>query len=74
MYPNPANDVINLQWNEDTKTSLRLFNNQGQLIYFAKDVPLKSTHQINTQNFASGIYFLKMNNEKGATTKKIILQ
>ncbi len=74
VFPVPASDVINVQWDQGYETSLRLYNIQGQLVYFGKKVSLNNNFQINISNLVSGTYFLRANNEKGSMTKKVIIR
>jgi len=74
IFPVPASDMINIQWDQGYETSLRLYNIQGQLVFFSKKASLNTTFRINTSTLVSGTYFLRMNNKKGSVTKKIIIK
>lgn len=66
LYPNPANDVLNIEMTNEVK-SVEIFNLQGQKVITANQ------KQINIENLASGMYLVNItdvNNFKIA--KKII--
>ena len=65
IYPNPAKDnlIIELKGNKIIQnTSLSIYNIQGQLL---KQFAIKeSKTEIDIQSFSTGIYIVKVNNEK----------
>jgi len=74
VYPVPAEDILNVKWNENYISDLRLFDSSGKLIYFEKEKSLSNPHLIDISNFSAGIYYLRINNEKGVATKKITIK
>lgn len=74
VYPVPAEDIISVKWTENYPSDLRLFDSSGKLLYFEKERSLSNTYQINISDYNSGIYYLRINNERGVTTKKIIIK
>jgi len=73
VYPIPANELINIRWNENYLSDIRIFDNLGKLIFFEKEVLLSGNYPIDISKFFPGIYFLRINNEIGSTTKKFII-
>jgi hypothetical protein len=69
MYPNPANNVVNIVSTNDIKT-IEVLNYIGQTIYTNKEVNLKNV-QLNTSSFKSGVYFVKVTTTIGIKTTKI---
>ena len=69
LYPNPANDVVNVVSTNDIKT-IEVLNYIGQAIYTNKDINLKSL-QFNVSSFQSGVYFVKVTTVSGIKTTKI---
>ena len=67
--PNPAKDNLTINANASIE-SLQLFDVQGRLLV----TEITNSHQanINISNYSNGVYFLKVNSEMGAKTKKII--
>ncbi|QNM84355.1 T9SS type A sorting domain-containing protein [Polaribacter pectinis] len=74
VYPNPATTKLNISWDKSENVALRLFNTNGQLLYYNKETSLTKPLEINTSQFASGIYYLKVSSHKGNYTKKIVLK
>jgi hypothetical protein len=69
LYPNPANDVVNVVSTNDIKT-IEVLNYIGQTIYTNKDINLKSL-QLNVTSFKAGVYFVKVTTVSGIKTTKI---
>lgn len=72
MYPNPVNDVINIDNISDiVLNSAKVTDINGRTV---KEINLKgvSNTQINIGEFQSGIYFLKVNTNQGVGTTKIV--
>jgi hypothetical protein len=69
LYPNPANDVVNVVSTNDIKT-IEVLSYIGQTIYSNKSVNLK-TFQLNVSSFKAGVYFVKVTTVSGTRTTKI---
>lgn len=74
MYPNPAKTQINLRWDKGDDVSIRIYNSIGKLMYYAKDENLLDTYTIDVAQYASGLYFVKVNTLNGVVTKKLIIE
>ncbi|MGG5485428.1 T9SS type A sorting domain-containing protein [Gaetbulibacter sp. PBL-D1] len=74
MYPNPAKTQINLRWDKGDNVSIRIYNSIGKLMYYAKDENLLDTYTIDVAQYASGLYFVKVNTLNGVVTKKLIIE
>jgi len=74
LYPNPAAKEVNISWNKNEDVSIRIFNSLGKLMYYSKSATLNSTFKIDVSQYASGLYFVKINNETGVVTKKLIVE
>ncbi|TVZ55339.1 putative secreted protein (Por secretion system target) [Lutibacter sp. Hel_I_33_5] len=70
-YPNPVSKSLNIVTDLNTKAEIRLFSLDGKLVYFSKEKSLRN-HKIDTSEFSSGIYFLRINSENQIITRKII--
>ncbi len=73
VYPNPANDVITIQYSEQPKTSNRILitNQLGQIV---KEFQTKSiSTKIKLGDLPSGIYFIKLEFNNNLITKKLII-
>ena len=69
IYPNPSDEIINVDLTSVSK--VELYDIQGGKVYVASDV---LNLQIQTDMFSEGIYVLKINDNKGTTTHKISIQ
>ena len=67
-YPNPVENVLQLQLLEDTN-QITLTDISGRKLL---EEVVKSAHTIDMSAFKSGIYFLKINNTFGIQNIKII--
>ena len=67
VYPNPANDIINIISSMDIK-SISIFNNVGQTVYQENE-----TH-INIDNFESGVYIISIDNGNEIINRKILIE
>ncbi|PSR05616.1 MAG: hypothetical protein BRD49_04470 [Bacteroidetes bacterium SW_10_40_5] len=74
MYPNPTEDVLNITSNNSDTKKIELFNTQGQIMFRESFNGTKL--QLNTSDYKSGLYFIKLQNvEKGEIVdKKLIIQ
>jgi hypothetical protein len=69
LYPNPANDVVNIVSSNDIK-SIEVINYVGQTIYKNNSVNLKIT-KLDVASFNSGVYFVRITTTEGIKTSKI---
>jgi hypothetical protein len=74
IYPNPANDVLNIDLNglSKTETNIEILNTLGQVVYQTKS--LNQHLVINTSELAGGVYMvnIKQNNNVIAVKKVVI--
>lgn len=66
IYPNPANELINLRVNDDQFKGALIFDLHGKLIRTIE----MDERQIQLENFVSGVYFIRDLNS-GITRKMI---
>ncbi|WP_299384072.1 T9SS type A sorting domain-containing protein [uncultured Lacinutrix sp.] len=69
LYPNPVTNILNIQSTEPI-TSLQLINIKGQVVC-KTNTALKN---LNMGSYKAGLYFLKIETEKGTTTRKVVKQ
>ncbi len=68
IYPNPANDVLNIEMANQVK-SIEIYNIQGQKVKIANQ------KQINVSELSSGMYMIKIQDTDNAvSTKKFVKQ
>ena len=72
VYPNPVTDIltINNSGSQNEDATVKLFDNNGRLIYSHK--MLGGTNTINTHYLPNGIYLLQLNNGHEVQSIKII--
>lgn len=76
LYPNPANDVLNLQIDQSIDLqSIFVFDVSGKLV-IEQNLSDNNTlqQQLNISKLQNGIYFLKVNSLQGLTTIKFVKQ
>ncbi|MFD2823553.1 T9SS type A sorting domain-containing protein [Lacinutrix iliipiscaria] len=70
LYPNPANDFVNVNLNTH-KASFKLYTIKGQFI-FEKDMLLGS-NTVDISDLSAGLYVVAIQTENGLTTKKLVI-
>jgi hypothetical protein len=72
LYPNPANDVVNVQctMNNVQIESIEVFDVYGKLLQTVSMTPETTT--INVSGFAAGMYFVRVTTEQGVATKSFV--
>ena len=66
IYPNPANELLNLRVNDDQFAGALIFDLQGKLVHTIE----RDERQIQLADFVSGVYFVRDLNS-GVTRKMI---
>lgn len=74
VYPNPAKTQISLLWDKSEEVSIRIYNSLGKLMYYTKNENLINSFKINVSQYASGLYFVKINTANAVVTKKLIIE
>jgi len=71
VYPNPANDILNINSNFEV-SNVKIMNYLGQTIDNLNTADMEVT--INTSTYEAGIYFIQIETEQGISTQKIIIE
>lgn len=71
IYPNPANDFLNLTHNNDELTVYQIYSVEGKLIHEGE---FMSTHQIDLNQYNSGTYLIKLISKNKVYQQKFIKQ
>ena len=74
VYPNPAKNEVLLKWDKSDLVSVKIFDALGKLMYFTKNINISESLPIDVSNYASGLYFIRINNLNGFVTKKLIIE
>jgi hypothetical protein len=74
IYPNPGNDVINVEFelNNNSLTTIEIFSLEGKTMHYENVDFHKAKLQVNTKNFSSGIYLIRISNENNTSATKWI--
>jgi hypothetical protein len=70
IYPNPANDFINIQMDGREPYSLSIYNLEGKLVLTKSNLIDSTKINISENNLTPGVYIFKINNH----TQKVIIQ
>jgi hypothetical protein len=73
VYPNPAQDQFTIEWPEGIQGThvMELHDLQGRIVY-SKEVEITgATSVLNLDEFASGIYHLRVANEHNVMTQRV---
>ncbi|WMN07706.1 Ig-like domain-containing protein [Marivirga arenosa] len=68
LYPNPARDFVNLQFNStlNEELSIRVYDMRGSELEAIKLPAGTTQHELSTQSFKTGMYHIIISNDKGA--------
>lgn len=70
IYPNPANDMLNIE--AKGMTSIRIMNHVGQLMMVRN--ASASSFVINVSDMATGMYFVEITTTEGVLTEKVMIK
>ncbi|MCF8378688.1 MAG: T9SS type A sorting domain-containing protein [Bacteroidales bacterium] len=72
IYPNPVNEgVFRVSFSSEADRSIKIFNLLGKQVYSFENYKNES---VNVSDLTSGIYFLRVEEEKNVTVQKFIIQ
>lgn len=74
LFPNPAKTELTIKGNQNEDVAVRIFNSLGKLMYYSKNQSVANGLKIDISQLSTGLYFVKINNEKGEITKKLIVE
>ena len=72
LYPNPANSTVTINLQKSVDADIRVFDILGKLVIYQADVSISNEHTMDISELNNGIYFIRINSDKGAVTKKLI--
>jgi hypothetical protein len=72
VYPNPANDVLNIQSIENAR--IEMMDASGRAVIASTLVNADENFTINTQTLASGVYTVKVYGQSFVSTKKVVIK
>ncbi|MCI5057455.1 MAG: Omp28-related outer membrane protein [Flavobacteriales bacterium] len=72
VYPNPANETINLSWEHSNTSDVSIFNLQGQLV---RNIQVNANRlTMDVRNIPKGTYNVQMKTDKGISNKRLVIQ
>lgn len=72
IYPNPVKNILNIVDKKQLEiSSIIIYNTLGQLVQTFINADINTT-AIDVSNLKTGLYFIKINSEKGITTSRFI--
>jgi hypothetical protein len=74
IYPNPGNGAFIVETNQSGYWEIKIQDNMGCEVYGSKNAPDLKSKNIELSYLAPGVYYIKISNANGATTKKLIIQ
>lgn len=75
VFPNPANDMVNLKFNNiDNKPTINIYDILGKLVLNYKGELQNNILQLDVSSLTKGVYFLEFINDTGKVAKKLIIE
>ena len=72
IFPNPTNDILNLQFKNQSINQLSIFDTYGNVL-FEKNESIENSMSISTSNFPSGVYFIVVKKENAERVEKFVV-
>lgn len=74
VYPNPANEDLNVSFKAKSGASVSLMNVVGNSVYSTSANAGENNIKVNTSALSSGIYILKIATENGTVARKVTIK
>lgn len=76
IFPNPANNILFIGFEKPVNENIdiQIFNAQGQVVQERTFTNVAELLEMNTQNLASGVYFIQVRTEDKAMTERVTIQ
>lgn len=71
IFPNPVSEELNFSWNKNDEVTIKVFDMNGKIVKYSKNISLIDTFSIDVSNLAIGIYFVRLNTQNASIIKKI---
>jgi hypothetical protein len=72
VFPNPANEVINISLNKDVSATITLLDISGKVVRTQALNGISTS--INTASLNSGVYFVTINDGTSVSTQKVVIK
>ena len=74
VYPNPASDLLNVNFDATSATTVELVDLTGKVVETSISEAGTVTTQFATSNINAGVYFVNVKNVNGITTSKVVIK
>ena len=74
MYPNPAKDSVQILWHNPSQVQIAVFDALGKVVYRNTNKDIRDTYTLDVSSLTHGVYFVKVETNDGAITKKLIVR
>lgn len=75
ISPNPAQEMVSIEFDGENLRELRIFHISGQLIQKIQLTSQQKNIELNAQTFGSGVYIVKVINNKGwSLAKRLVVE
>jgi DNA-directed RNA polymerase subunit L len=68
LYPNPTTDYVNIDAQGENITHIEVLDQKGLLMFSSTD----NAKQLDIAHLSAGIYFIKIQTERGVGVRKLI--
>ncbi len=72
LYPNPAANELTVKFQQAVEADFRVYDITGKLVIHESDISVVRQHTLNISGLQTGAYFVRINSDRGAVTKKFI--
>jgi len=72
LFPNPVNELLNIQFESEIPQQLSIFDLTGKLIFNTNKITNHFIHK--TDQLNAGLYFLKLNFEDGIQVERFVVE
>jgi uncharacterized repeat protein (TIGR03803 family) len=72
VYPNPSNDIVNIEFSKPVDGLLTLCNVLGEQVYVGTIANTNTVKQIDISSLSKGVYLLKIESGGQSTVKRIV--
>jgi hypothetical protein len=73
LYPNPASDVLNIEWSSKGPAQMQIFTAMGELVY-QKNITSANRMNVDMSTFASGLYVVNLMSAEQTVSEKILVK
>ena len=70
VFPNPANDILNIRSHTDCNNELQIYDSYGRLIF--RKILSANIEQINITEYPPGVYYIRTSKDHSRGRKVII--